>query len=195
MKNLRGMKYSKGFTLIELVVVVVILGILASVVLPALKGSTIGAKAVGLVRGADSANQVWTMLNQTCNVNGAVASNPLPNSGASRTVSDVIFGGRSMVAAAYQSCYDQSKVKALSEISQLVSAGVYSIQGFTVSFSGGGSAPLQVSYASVPDDLVLEMVQKYQPTLTALAASDNSNPTIQYGTATSGLRTVTIFKQ
>lgn len=184
----------RGFTLVELTVVVVIIGILSAVLVPVLKGTSDPAKATGYIKAADGVNQVLTTIAQSCNVSTTVASNPLPDSTASRTLSDVIFGGSSYVASDYTTCYNQSGAKPLTEISKNVSAGVYSVQGSTVSLAGGGTAPLQVTFADVKDEIVLLMVQKFQ-TVTSLAASDTSHPVIRYGTATDNRRSVTLLKQ
>lgn len=189
----------QGFTLIELLVVVVIIGILLAVFAPLLSGSSDGAKASALLRAADGSQKTLQLLNQSCGTSTAVASNTLPDSVASKTLSDVLFGGSANVAAAYKTtttCYAKSQVKPMSDLGVPTSAaGVYAVQGFNVSFAGGGTAPLQTIFASVPDSLVLELAGRYSPSLTTLAASDATSPVIQYSAATGGLRTLTILKQ
>ena len=183
----------KGFTLVELVVVVVIVGILGAVLVGAIRGSTDGAKATAMTTASEKISNVLNVVAQACGVSSAVTGNALP--AATKTLSDVIFGGSANVAAAYQPCYNSSSAKALTEQSQVVGAGVYSVQGFNVSLAGGGSAPLQVSFAAVPDAIALLVAQRYNNTLTTLAASDTTGAAVQYSTATGGTRTVTIIKQ
>jgi len=183
----------RGFTLIELVIVVAIVGVLISIIAPNLIGSKDGANAQLMLKTSQSVAQNWSLINQACGTSSAVSGSVLP--AATKTVSDVIFTGSANVAAAYATCYAQSKVMALAEVSQPgASAGTYNVAGYAVSLSGGGSSTLQVQYAAVPDSLVLLMAQKYNPTLATLAASDATSPVLQYGTATGGVRTVTILR-
>ena len=70
MKNMKNMKkkVQKGFTLIELMIVIAIIGILAAVALPAYQDYTIRAKASELVLAASSGKNVITeyiLLNNT----------------------------------------------------------------------------------------------------------------------------------
>lgn len=183
-----------GFTLIELVVVVAIIGVLISIVAPNVIGSKDGANSQLMLKSSSSIAENWSLINQSCGTSTAIAGNPIPDAG--KTVSDVIFGGVANVAAAYQNCYTQSKVLALTEISQPTAvAGVYSIAGYSATLAGGGTALLQIGYLLVPDSLTLLMAQKYNSTLSALAADDTTSPVVQYSTVTAGTRTVTIFKQ
>lgn len=192
--NLLKRRISNGFTLIELVVVVAILGVLIAVIAPNLVGSKDGANAQLLLRTASNVSVNWSLINQSCATPTTISGSLIPAS--SKTVSDVIFGGSANVATAYTNCYAQSKVLALTDISQPSgSAGVYNVAGYSVSLAGGGTSPLQIIYAAVPDTLVLLMAQKYNPSLTALLSSDGSSAVIQYGTPTAGSRTVTIIKQ
>jgi len=112
-----------------------------------------------------------------------------------KKVADVIFGGSANVAAAYTACYNQARVRAMVDVGQPKSGGGWTVAGYTVTFAGGGTSPLQVAYASVPDALVLMMAQKYTPSLSTLEASDSTSSVVQYGTATSGTRTVTVLRQ
>lgn len=196
MKNKIIIQAKKGFTLIELLVVVVIIGILIAVFAPLLSGSSDGAKASALLRTADGAQKTLQQLNQYCSTSLGVPGNTLPDTG--KTLSDVLFGGPVNVAPAYvttTTCYAKSQVKPMSDLGVPTgTAGVYSVEGFDVSFAGGAGAPLQTIFANVPDSLALELASRYSPSLVVLAASDASSPVIQYSAATGGLRSVTILK-
>ena len=184
----------RGFTLIEMIIVVVVIGILISVFLPLIKDAVSPSKSVALLRAAEQIHQTFQLISRQCGTSTTVTSTPLaPNP---KTISDVIFGGSANVAAAYTSCYAQSQAKALTEIGQPSStAGVYNVQGYAVSLAGGGPNPVAVSFASVENEIVFSMARKYTPSLTALATSDALSPVIQYGSETSGARTVTVIKQ
>ena len=183
----------RGFTLLELVVVVAVVGVLISIFAPNLVSSKEGANAQLLLRVPSQMAQNWMLINQACGTSSAVSGSPLTNTG--KTVSDILFGGSANVAAAYTNCYAQSKVLPLTEVAQPSgSSGIYNVGGYTVTLTGGGTSPLSIAYATVPDSLALLMAQKYNPTLATLAASDNTSAVLQYSTATAGTRTVSVLK-
>lgn len=192
MKSIK--KAQQGFTLVEMIVVVAIIGVLASFMIPAFKDMDNPAKAQAMLSTSERFAQNWRQIAKACAVSSAVASNPIPATG--KTVSDVVFGGRTNVATAYQNCYDQSQVKPLAEAAEPSgTAGTYNVNGYALTPTGGGTAPLQLALAAVPDELTLLMAQKYNRSLSALAASDSASPIVQYSTVTSGARTVTVIKQ
>lgn len=183
----------RGFTLLELVVVVGIIGILIVLIAPNIAGSRDGSNAAFLQKTAQDAGNNWMLIAQYCGTTTDAAASPVLL--ATKTAADVIFGGKANVAAAYQACYDQSKVMAMADAGQPKSGGGWTVAGYTTTLTAGGTVPLKVNYASVPDALVLMMAQKYSPALTALAASDAASPVVQYGTVTAGTRTVTVLRQ
>ena len=195
-KNSIARRIQRGFTLIELFVVVGILGVLIAVVAPNVLGSKDGANAQLMLKAATAVGNNWSLINQSCATTTAVTGSLIPATVGAMTVADVVFGGRTNVLPAYQNCFDQSKVMALTELSQPGAAvHKYNVAGYDVSLAGGGAAPLQIIYTAVPDSLTLLMAQKYNPTLSALAASDVASAVIQYSVAASGVRTVTVLKR
>lgn len=184
----------RGFTLIELVVVVAILGVLIAIVAPNVIGTKDGANAQLLIKTAQNVSTNWSLIAQSCGISTAITSNPLP--AATKVPADVIFTGESAVAAAYQNCYTQSKVLALTEVAQPgASAGTYNVAGYAVSFAGGGTVPLEITYAAVPEKLILLMAQKYNPRQTALVAGGETISGVLRYSAVSGTANVTIIKQ
>lgn len=184
----------RGFTLIELVVVVAILGVLIAIVAPNVIGTKDGANAQLLIKTAQNVSTNWSLIGQSCGTSTGIASNPLP--AATKTPEDVVFLGLDAVHANYKNCYSQSKVLALTEVAQPgAAAGQYNVAGYQVSFTGGGTVPLEITYANVPENLVLLMAQKYNPKQTALVPAGETIGGVMKYTAVSGTANVTIIKQ
>jgi len=80
-------RIQKGFTLIELMIVVAIIGILAAVALPAYQDYTVRAKVSELVLAASGAK---TTVSENAQANGTIASAGV---GATITVSGKVTGG------------------------------------------------------------------------------------------------------
>lgn len=187
-KAFRGKRAESGFTLLELLIVVVILGIILVVVAMATVGNTAGARAKMLQRIASGSIQNINLIAQTCGTTTAITGNPVPASG--RTMADVIFGGRDNVATGYLDCYQRAGVRSLRDGVSRSGTG-WQVNDYPVTFSGGGTAKIAVQYQRVPDDTTLAMAQVFTADMTALAASDTTSDVVRYSAAASGTRTVT----
>lgn len=184
----------KGFTLIELVIVVVILGVLALVVSRTF-GSTVSnsSKANALYEATNKITANWALLALQANSSTVVASSNLIL--ATKTAEDVIVGGAPYVAAAYQSAWTSSGIIPMTDIAQgVVGSGAYTILSYPILIGGGGGNPLSVTFRDVPEEVILQIVQKHGTSIPSLAASDLTDRVVQYGVATSGLRDLTILK-
>ncbi len=93
------MKAQKGFTLIELMIVVAIIGILASVALPAYQTYTKKAKFSEVVLAASSIKQAMTLCYQTrgdlalCDTEGELGVNLTQAAGGSMVTSVTVGSG------------------------------------------------------------------------------------------------------
>lgn len=188
-------KGQRGFTLIEMLVVVTVIGVIASIIVPRVMANTNGAQALLMRTTAEGASLAWAQITQECKLPSTISgTHAILDTG--KVVEDVIFSGEDAVKADYKACYKKSGVVALSKASQPgASAGKYNVAGFEVEMSGGGTSPVSVKLKAVPEALVLEAVQAFNPSKTALDASDSSSKTIQYGTDASGARDVTFLQR
>lgn len=188
-----------GFTLIELVVVVSILGFLVAIVAPSLSNSTDGAKAQSLLRVSQKLADNWMLISSSCGTTGDVANSPVTGSSAANTLLLLLGGngvgtGQYSVPAAYTACYTSASILALADSAQYdTGTSAWQVTGYvpTLSWTSG---VFKTAYASVPDSLALAVVKKYNPGLAALAASDATHPVAQYSVAASGTRTLTILR-
>lgn len=201
MKNSRYVRIyasaQKGFTLIELMIVGIIISILISILASQFLGSSDAAKASAMVKVADGSFRQLQALNVTCGTPTTIAGNPLPAAGYQ--LSDVFFMGLPAVAAPYSTnsnCYAKASIKPLIDLGQATStASSYTVQGFPVSYTDVNARVIKVSFANVPDSVVLELASRYNSTITALAASDTTSNVIQYTASSGGLRTLSILRQ
>ena len=191
MKFHRGMKQQKGFTLIELAVVVIIIGILLVVIAPSIIGSQTGSKATLIQRIADTTANNWSLLASQAGTGTTVASNPIAKTISTDGVgvSEVLYEGQSKVADAYVPAYTSTGIKAMS---QLVgkSGGVYGVSGTTgivITLGGGGTAPMTITFDGVPPEIVANLVQKIQPSLALTTGSAQTVGQMTYTCPATGL--------
>lgn len=183
-------RLAAGFTLIEVMVVILLLGIVIALVASQMTGSTAGARGRLLQRTATATVQNIRMIAMSCGTTTAMTGNPVPVSG--KTMLDVVYGGETNVAAAYQTCYGQSNVRALRDgVAQ--NGTTWQAGTYTITATGGGTAKTSVSFANVPDDVVLEVARTYDTALTALAASNTTSDIVRYGAAANGARSMTML--
>lgn len=195
---------SKGFTLVELIVVVTILGVVATIVVPRLNGNSVkAAKAVRYYTDCQGMARSWgllaTKMGTSTAIPGSVIPDPTP---PAKNALDVIVGGPAYTNAAYNgpSSYEQVGLAPLTTLTGTPGSGSYSVDGHALTLtsipmpSTTDSHYLACSYAGVADSITAALVQDYGSKANPLAASDTTNTSIRYSAAdATGSRTLTIL--
>lgn len=189
----------RGFTLIELVVVVAILGTIIMVLAPSVTGTQTGSKATLISRVVDATAQNWQLLANQAGLTTAISNNAIAATPSSTGVAEVLYSGSSRVSSTYAAAYAASGIKALDTMvtpsgSTYLLAGTTNIQ---ITLTGGGTAPLAIAFSNVPSEIALNLVQRIAPTTTALATTSTTVGTITYVCPTVGApcTSVTFSKQ
>lgn len=195
----RKARKSLGFTLIELMVSVVIIGILAAVVMTSLFGSSDGANATLLARASQNIATNASMLAQTCGTTSDVANSPIPSTTGAANFVKLIFGGNSAANngiatnASYATCYTQARIKPLGEMGQY--DGAWKVANYAVTLSGGGSAPIGVTFEGVPDSIVSLAATKFNSAATVTTAAGSVAGLLSWTASSTGSRDLTFLRQ
>lgn len=182
-----------GFTLIELIVVVAIIGVLIGVIAPSMTGSTDSAKAKQFKRVAANIFNNWQLVNSICGTSTQVTAgtHSLATSAGSAGIANMLFGGLANVAPAKQTCYQQSKILPIEGVSQ--NGAAWTTLSSPVVLSGGGSNAFVAEFDSMSETVALNIVQDYNSSATintiqaatggTLAAGVTYGPVTIYGWA------------
>jgi type IV pilus assembly protein PilA len=105
----------KGFTLIELMIVVAIIGILAAIAIPAYQDYTIRAKVTEGIGLADAAKTAVAEAFQSGDMAGVVALNAswLPTNSSSKYVTSVAIAATGVITVTYSAIVPQISAKTL----------------------------------------------------------------------------------
>jgi len=181
-------KKVRGFTLVEILVVVALIGIVAMILLPKLMGNTNPAKATLLGRTATSMVQAINLIAMECGVSTTVNGSVIPAGG--KNLADVLFEGESAVAPAKQACYRKAGVLPMRDSVARAGTG-WEVGGFPVTVTGGGNSKINISFANVPNEVVLPAAQPYTANMVQLTASDTTSDVVNYSVESGGNRTLT----
>lgn len=165
----------KGFSLLEVAIVVTLLGILVTIVAPYIMGGMDESNGTNIITQVQKSFTNIAVLSAKCQTTTAYTGNPVPNTASLKTMVDVIYGGYSNVAAAYQTCYLNSKISPLSEAA--VNNSGWKLLGYTVTFGGGGAGVANtITLAAVKSNVALNIVQRYSPSTSSLAIAGSAGP-------------------
>ncbi|WP_099552474.1 type II secretion system protein [Stenotrophomonas maltophilia] len=181
-------KKVRGFTLVEILVVVALIGIVAMILLPKLMGNTNPAKATLLGRTATSMVQAINLIAMECGVSTTINGSVIPAGG--KNLADVLFEGESAVAPAKQACYRKAGVLPMRDSVARAGTG-WEVGGFPVTVTGGGNSKINISFANVPNEVVLPAAQPYTANMVQLTASDTTSDVVNYSVESGGNRTLT----
>jgi prepilin-type N-terminal cleavage/methylation domain-containing protein len=193
---------SKGFTLIELIVVIVIIGVLASIFAPAILNTGIkeGAVASGIKTTGDKIITNWKQIVISAGVNKDPVNSPLFLA-ANHDMLDVLASGVVAVSAAQSGWYNTDGPSTMGEITVVTTptataAGSYLIADkYPISLTSYTAATglLLVALADVDTAVVSELVDMMDKTSSFVAATPDTTGRVQYGAAdTDGEHAVTL---
>ncbi len=168
-EKVKSMKTQKGFTLIELMVVVAILGIIAVVVMSAMTGSTAPANAQAIRSSATELARAVGYLNVNLGT-GLDTSTSSVLTGTSDDLMDVLVKGDSVVSTTYRTQFNQLNMRPL-EGKIVANGATYKLGNYTVGFTTAScpSGRVCVTYTPVEDEVVQSLAQKLGETYATTA--------------------------
>jgi len=194
--KLQQSKRNSGFTLVELLIVVVILGLISATVVATVSTNTDSATKLVLERTHRNMTNNWSQLVAAAGVPKTVAANAVLATNA--TAIDVLVYGVDFVVAAQQPNYDQSNILPLIESFTVdtvpvsgTSAGAYSVEGFGTTIATPSTREFTSIYASVPSSIV-ELMWADQYSAAFVPGTPQTAGPIQYSAASGGTHTLTL---
>lgn len=166
-------RHQGGFTLIEMLAVIIIIAILVVIFGPSLFGTTEQAKAVALVKTANTISQNVNALAQTCGVSTDVNASQISTTGDSTGLISVIMTGKDAAQPQYQGCVQMAGIRPLDN-SFVQQGGGWSLYGYVLDLSGGGLEPISVTYKDVPDSIVVRAIQQKYSNVTDLPTAQTA---------------------
>lgn len=194
------MPNQKGFTLIELMIVIIIIGLLASVVAPKFMGSTDKAKTTTKWIAAEQISQCISAYTLNLGLSSNDPTN-IPNFLESgNTMLDVVMGGDVAVIAAADARFNAESLKCegLKKVLKTVSAptagtpGNYTIDGNRVTVSNGSATEIDVNLDGVSTTEVQAMAFSYGNATAFDSSSAGSAGSIRWSALAGTTHTLTI---
>lgn len=189
MKNFSPAKKQKGFTLTELLIVVVILGILGIIVMRALSGNTDNAQAVAFRATASELAKGMGYIHSNLGTGLAQTNNPFASN-----MLDVLVKGREGVKDTFKTHYDRLGMRPLSSDIRQEGAGYYIFNSMiTLKDCTGSSANRRVCsvFTNVSTPVAEAIAAKEGLTLEQARGKKELEDTLHISNATNGFHVVT----
>lgn len=193
-------KNHKGFSLIELMVVIVILGILMSIVLPSAFSGSSEAKALQKLRIVDTLNTCIINVHARLGWGANVLANPNYESG--NDALDMCIAGDVAVASGQKDNFNRVNVSGLTDMLQIITPptagtkGVYQVGSSVVSLSDPQvSGQLSVVFENTEDADVCELLAKQEGLGTCDLTTADSSGVIRHTASVGGVSDLTISRK
>ena len=195
-KTIRNRK-QKGFTLIELTIVIAILGIVMAIVVNAVRGSSDSANATAITSSSTQLAKAIGYIHAQLGTGLSATANAITNP-AGGNMMPVLMEGRSAVLAAYQPRFDQIQMRPLgSDYKRTGTAApyTYNLLNYPVTFVSSGCpvGSVCVQYSNVPEEVAAVVYTKMTGKVLGSTAQTLDNGLV-VSAATNGLRTLTLHE-
>ena len=191
---------SAGFTLIEMLVVMAIIGILAIIVTPFFKGMTTDGNAKVIAQFVQGAANNWRLINMKCGTSNDTANSTIVTPPSVTNSLGLIVSGSGQLNTTYTSCYAASGVVALHGKATGNITNGFKIAGYPVTWSGGsGNNPVAFVITGLTPDVAHILYTQYSSANGANASTelpttaDATDPMFRFTQPTGGTTDVTIL--
>jgi prepilin-type N-terminal cleavage/methylation domain-containing protein len=192
-----------GFTLIEMLVVVAVIGIIAMIGAPFLKSATTGATSKQIDDFATGVNNNWRLVNMKCGTSNDTSSSLIVGTpSTANSLALMVTGSAAYLnTGSYQGCWNEAAVQPLHSKAAGNPTDGFRVANYPVTWSGGsGTTSIGVSFTGVDVAVALPLYNQYssvvgaQTAIALPAGGDATDPLIQFTAPAGGITTMTLFK-